>query len=79
MVRTIGVQFPAGAMKRFFSSVPCQNLLWGPSSLLPNGYWELFPGAKWLGHEAEVKNVWSYTFNHPWCLINKGTFSLYDT
>jgi hypothetical protein len=44
-------------------------LLWGPLSLLFNGWWCPLPGVKWSGHEfnhsspsiAEIRNEWNYT------------------
>jgi len=33
----------------YFSSPPCPNRLWGPSSLLSNGYRGCFPGGKAAG------------------------------
>jgi hypothetical protein len=54
------------------------HLLWGPSSLLFNGYRELFPwGLKRPGREAdhsppssaEVKNAWSYTSTSPYAFM----------
>jgi hypothetical protein len=57
------VRFPA------FSSPPRPERLWGPSSLLSNGYQGLFlgekrPGVKLTTHlhlVPRTKNVWSYT------------------
>jgi hypothetical protein len=53
-----------------FSSPPCPDRLWGPPSLLTNGYQGAFslevkrPGSE-ADHppssSAEVKNAWSYT------------------
>jgi hypothetical protein len=42
---------PGGGYE-FFSSTPCPDRLWGPPSLLSNGYWELFPlrGVKLTTH-----------------------------
>jgi hypothetical protein len=66
-----GVQFPVGAIKGFFSSPPCPDWLWGPSSPLSKGMegGALSPEVKRSGREsdhsppssAEVKNAWSYT------------------
>ena len=40
--------------KKFFSSLKCPDLFWGPLSLLFGGYWTaLFPGVKQLGQEAD--------------------------
>jgi len=49
--------------------------LWGPHSLLFNGYWGSFLGVKQSGckvnhsppSSAEVKNEWSYTSARPRC------------
>jgi hypothetical protein len=44
---------PGGGWEFFFSP-PCPDRLWGPPSLLSNGYQELFPwGVKWPGSEAD--------------------------
>jgi len=32
-----------GRSWEFFSLIPCPDRLWGPPSLLSNGYWMLFP------------------------------------
>jgi hypothetical protein len=61
----VRVRVPVGA--RILIS-PCRpNRLWGPSSLLSNGYWGLFPGGKSAGAwswplttNAEVKKMWVY-------------------
>jgi hypothetical protein len=42
----------------------------GSLSLLFDGYEGPFPRGNWLGHNAEVKNVWNYTsLSHvtSWC------------
>jgi len=59
----------------FFSPPPRPDRLWGPPSLLSNGYQELFLslGVKRPGREAdhlfpssaEVKNTWRYTSTPP--------------
>jgi hypothetical protein len=52
------VRFPAGGWE-FFSSPPRPERLWGPSSLLSNGYQGLFPGGKaagaWGGPLTSIK------------------------
>jgi len=58
---------------KFFSSPSHPDRLWGPHSLLSNGYQGLTCGVKWPGHEAdhslpsnaEVKNTWSCTSTPP--------------
>jgi hypothetical protein len=42
--REVGVQVPVGS--RIFTSPSRPDLLWGPPSLLFNGYWGLFPRGK---------------------------------
>jgi len=39
--------------KRFMSSPKCADWLWGPLTLLFNGYQGSFPGVQWLGHDAD--------------------------
>jgi hypothetical protein len=46
------VRFPAGAVE-FFSSPPPPERLWGPLSLLSNGYKGSFSGVKRPGREAD--------------------------
>jgi hypothetical protein len=64
----VGVRVPVES--RIFSSPRCPYRLWGPPSLLFNGYRGLFPaGVKRPGREAdnspptcaEVKKMWIYT------------------
>jgi hypothetical protein len=70
--RGVGVRVPVGP--RIFCSPQRPDRLWGPSSLLPNGYQGPFPpGVQRLGREAdhlpptsaEVKKPWIYTFIPP--------------
>jgi hypothetical protein len=84
------MQFEAGR-PRNRSSIPDMDTellhsvqsLWGPPSLLSNGYRRALPGGKtakargWplISTSVEVKNLWSYTPILPylfmlWCLIN---------
>jgi hypothetical protein len=51
--RMTGVGFPAGA-GNFFSSTRIPDRLWGPPSLLSNGYRGFFSlEVKWPGREAD--------------------------
>jgi len=62
--------------KRFFSSPEYPDQLWGPFSLLFNGYLGSLPEVKRpeceINHSspssAEVKNKWCYTSTSPICL-----------
>jgi hypothetical protein len=66
----------------FFLFATSLNRLWGPPSLLYNGFRVYFLGIKRPGREAdysplssaEVKNMWSYTYTPQydymgWCSI----------
>jgi hypothetical protein len=71
----IGVRIPVGS--RIFSSPLCPDLLWGPPSLLSNGYREFSSRIKRQGREAdhsfptsaEVKKMWIYTSTPPYAFI----------
>jgi hypothetical protein len=71
--------------KRFFSSPKCPDWVWGPPSVIINGYHGFFHGVKAAGREAghlpplsaeEVMNDWSnfpqYTF-----IYHKDNFTFY--
>jgi hypothetical protein len=63
--------------KGFFSSQKPPYRLWGPPTILFNGYRGSFPGVKWLGRKhyhlplscSKVKNAWSYTFTPPYAFM----------
>jgi hypothetical protein len=73
---TAGVWFPVGV--RIFSLLhSIHNRLWGPPSLLSNGYRGLFLWGKAAGggadhsppSSAEVKNTWIYTSTPPYVFM----------
>jgi len=89
----IGGSSPDGSWE-FFSSPPCTHRLWGPPSLLSNGYQGFFPwGVRMPEREAdhspkssvEVENAWSYISTPQyvfmaWCLVKHGdNFTFYWT
>jgi hypothetical protein len=69
--REVGVLVPVGS--RIFTSLYRLERLWGPPSLLFNGYWGSFPGVKRPRREpdhsppasAEIKKTWIYTSTPP--------------
>jgi hypothetical protein len=69
--RGVGVRDPVGS--RIFSSPRRPDRLWGPPSLLSNGY----QGVKRTGREAdhspptsaEVKKIWIYTSILPYVFM----------
>jgi hypothetical protein len=64
-----GPSFEIRLGQEIFSSPKRPDRLWGPRSLLLNGYRGSFPGVKRPGSEvdhlppfsAEIRNGWSYT------------------
>jgi hypothetical protein len=74
--RGVGVWVPVGS--RIFSSPRRPDRLWGPSTLLSNGYRDLSPGINWPRHEAdptppssaEVKKMWIYTSTPPYAFMS---------
>jgi hypothetical protein len=79
-----GIKFIKRTKKGFFSSLLHPDQLWGPSSLLFNGYQGLSSGVMQPRHEADhslpfhakVKNAQSYTSTSPyvfmaWCLLKQ--------
>jgi hypothetical protein len=72
----VGVRVPVGPIILTSPSRP--GRLWGPYSLLSNGYQRRFPqGVKWPGREAdhspptstEVTNTWIYTSTLTYTLM----------
>jgi hypothetical protein len=63
--RGVGVGVPVGS--RIFSSPHRPDRLWGPPTLLSNGYLGFFPGGKVAG--AEVKKMWIYTSIPPYAFV----------
>jgi hypothetical protein len=72
-----GVAFRVPVGSRIFSSRRRPDRLWGPPSLLSNGYRVFFPGLKRPGREddhspptsVEVKNTWIYTSAPPYVFM----------
>jgi hypothetical protein len=73
--RGFGVRVPVGST--IFSSARHPDRLWGPPSLLYNGYRGLSPGVKRPGLQAdhsppasaEVKKMWIYTSSSPYTFV----------
>jgi hypothetical protein len=75
--RGVGVRVPIGS--RIFSSSRLPDHIWGPPSLLSNGYrGALSPAIKRSGREAdhsppasaEVKNMWIHTSAPPYVFMS---------
>ena len=71
-----------GKGKEVFA-LKCTDWLWGPPSLLFNGYRDTFPAVKRTGNNspptnAKVKNVWNLTSICPICPhdVDKENFTL---
>jgi hypothetical protein len=68
--RGVGVRVPVGP--RIFSTPSRPYRLWGPPSLLCNGYQGLFPRLE-ADHSppasVEVKKMWIYTSTPPYALM----------
>jgi hypothetical protein len=76
-----GVRVPVPVRSRIFSSSRCPDRLWGPPSLLANGFrgGSISPGLKQPGRAplatAEVYKMWICTSTPPyafmaWCIIS---------